>query len=237
MLNFLWSPGSGWWHYIESSPKLAGVDVHNTHCSAKQLQCYNSWECQEETGLFRNRLGSMSFCAISEVNGKQSCCPGWLEKLKKMLILISFNDIISGGCMIWMSLIRAGMMYLISGSLILFNNFCSCIPNIQISLACLPSFLRVYFYFQEADPSHVFTTSIYYGLNVQNSPNLLMRVTTCDKFILISPYYITMKSICFNHKNWGLLRTRGGPYKWGFLSGHPHDGASSRGLGRSGAVH
>ena len=59
----------------------------------------------------------------------------------------------------------------------------------------------------QAPTSHVFATSIYYGLNVENSPNLLMRVTTCDQLILISHYYITMKSTCFNHKNRGLLRT------------------------------
>ena len=41
--------------------------------------------------------------------------------------------------------------------------------------------------------THVFTTSIYCGLNVENSPNLSMRVTTCDQLFLISPYYITMK--------------------------------------------
>ena len=67
--------------------------------------------------------------------------------------------------------------------------------------------------------THVFTTSIYYVLNVENSPNLSEWEWTCYQLIIISPYYITMKSTSFNHWNWGLLRTSKCHHKRRFLSG------------------
>ena len=77
------------------------------------------------------------------------------------------------------------------------------------------------------DHTHVFQPASYCCLQSQHFKYTWDLIRTCDQLVLISPYYITMKSTCFIQPNWVTLRISEGHHKQRLMIDHPYDVASS----------